>query len=164
MSLPGHVALGRVIGAFGIQGWIKLQSYTRPQGGILEYKHWRLDDRTWSVVEGHPQGNTVVAQLKGLDDRDVALALRGKEIEVERTALPPAEPGEFYWADLVGCKVVNVAGAALGTVQTLLENGPQDVLVVQGERERLIPFVAGPIVKYVDLASRTILLDWELDY
>lgn len=159
-----RVVLGRVVGAFGIQGWIKLQSYTRPQDGILDYKSWRLADKSWSLVEGHSHGNTVVARLQGLDDRDVALALRGKEIEVERAELPRVAPGEFYLADLVGCEVVNVSGAALGTVQSLIENGSQDVLVVQGERERWIPFVMGPIVKNVDLAARTILLDWELDY
>jgi 16S rRNA processing protein RimM len=104
-----------------------------------------------------------VAQLLGCEDRDAATALRGKEVAVPRAALPAAKENEFYWADLFGLKVVNVVGEELGVVVRIFETGANDVLVVRGERERLIPFVAAVIQK-VDLASGIIRVDWGADY
>ncbi|MBI3171480.1 MAG: ribosome maturation factor RimM [Hydrocarboniphaga effusa] len=160
----GRVALGHVTGVFGVQGWIKLSSYTRPEDGLLEYPRWVIRDKSWQVAEGRTHGASLVARLEGLQDRDAAMKLRGAEIEVERAELPPAKPGEIYWADLIGCEVVSGSGVLLGTVRSLYGNGAQDVLVVQGERQRLIPFVSGPIVQTVDLAARKIVVDWQPEY
>lgn len=160
----GRVALGHVTGVFGVQGWIKLSSYTRPAGSLLEYPRWVIRDKSWKVAEGRMHGVSLVARLEGLDDRDAAMKLRGAEIEVERAELPPAKPGEIYWADLIGCEVLSESGVSLGTVRSLYENGAQDVLVVQNERQRLIPFVTGPIVQVVDLAARKIVVDWQPEY
>ena len=77
--------------------------------------------------------------------------------------LPPLEDGDFYWAELEGLRVVTVEGAELGVVKRLMETGANDVLVVQGERERLIPYVAA-VVRNVDLDSRTIEVDWDKDF
>lgn len=159
-----RVALGHVAGVFGVQGWIKLSSYTRPATDLLDYPRWVIRDRPWTVAEGRMHGASLVARLDGLDDRDAAMKLRGAEIEVERAELPPAGPGEIYWADLIGCEVVSSSGVLLGTVRSLYENGAQDVLVVQNERQRLIPFVMGPIVQSVDLAARKVVVDWQPDY
>lgn len=158
-----RVSLGHVLGAFGIQGWIRIQSYTRPAEGVLDYRRWRLGDKVWEVEEGRPQGSSVVAKLKGLAGRDEAMALRGLEVQVERSEMPDAEPGEYYWFDLVGCEVHNLSGAELGQVESLFSNGAQDVLVIRGERERMVPFVP-EIVKHVDLGRKRIVLDWEPEY
>jgi len=157
---PGRVELGRVLGAFGIQGWVRLTSFTRPPEGILEYRQWHIGGDCREVVEGRRQGSTLVARLAGLSGREAAAALRGAAIEVDRSALPKAPAGTYYWADLLGCEVANEQGVKLGKLQSLFSTGAQDVMVVKGDRERLIPFVSGPIVKAVDLRKREITVDW----
>lgn len=167
-SSPGErdagerVELGRVLGAFGIKGWIRLQSHTAPPEGILRYKRWIIAGREWRVIEGRPQGTTVVASLDGLTDRDVAAAMHGGAIEVPRSALPKAKRGEFYWTDVLGAEVVSTSGARLGRLMSLTSNGAQDVMVVaDGEHERLIPAVAGAVVQGVDVKAKRIVVEWE---
>ena len=162
--MTGEVELGRVIGAFGIKGWIRLRSNTEPPEKILKYRTWQLAGREWKVVEGHAQAGAVVASLEGLTDRDDAAALEGETIGVSRSVLPKAKKGEFYWTDVLGSEVVSTTGASLGRLESLTSNGAQDVMVVQGERERLIPFVVGPIVIGVDPQSKRILVDWDPEY
>ena len=130
--MPGTVELGRVVGVFGVRGWIRLRSHTVPPEGILRYRRWHIGGREWQVVEGRAQGETVVAGLKGLEDRDAALALRGSTVEVARSALPKAKKGEFYWTDVLGSEVVSTRGAVLGTLDSVTSNGAQDVMVVAG--------------------------------
>jgi 16S rRNA processing protein RimM len=110
-------------------------------------------------------GKGVVAKLKGCDDRDAAAALMGMNIAIRREQLPAATEGEYYWADLVGLAVSNLEGVSLGVVEQLLETGANDVLVVvQGDVERLLPFVQGQFVKEVDLTNRRIIVDWDPEF
>jgi len=90
--------------------------------------------------------------------------MRGQEIAVRREQLPAAEEGEYYWVDLVGLRVETLDGSELGRVDHLMATGANDVLVVEGERQRLIPFVTGHIVKDVDLDAGVIRVDWQADY
>ena len=170
-----RVTLGRVAGVFGVRGWVKIVSYTRPAENLLDYSGWWLMHQGQEIksklVEGRAQGQGIVAQIEGqngqpITDRDVAARLIGAEIQVDRAALPELKEGEYYWADLVGLKVANEDGAELGQVESLTSNGAQDVLVLKGEDgvERMIPFVRGPIVKSVDLQQGLIVADWQLDY
>jgi 16S rRNA processing protein RimM len=115
-------------------------------------------------AQGHEQGKGMVAKLSGCDDRDAAVALVGAEIRIPRSALPKPKRGEFYWADLEGLDVVTVDGAPLGKVSHLFATGANDVLVVSGERERLIPYVTGQFVKKVDLDAGCITVDWDEDF
>jgi 16S rRNA processing protein RimM len=159
--MPGMVELGRVVGAFGIKGWVRLRSYTDPPEGILRYRQWHIGGREWKVVEGRGQPEGVVAALEGLQDRDAAAALRGAVVEVPRSALPKPKRGEFYWTDVLGSEVVSTTGAKLGTLASVTSNGAQDVMVVAGEVERLIPFVVGPIVQNVDPVAKKITVEWD---
>ncbi|HUR40922.1 MAG TPA: ribosome maturation factor RimM [Verrucomicrobiae bacterium] len=158
------VELGRVIGAFGVKGWIRVHSFTAPPEGILRYRKWLLAGREWKVVEGQWHGGAVVASLAGLVDRDAAQALNDETITVPRAALPKAKQGEFYWTDVLGSEVVSTQGAQLGRLESLTSNGAQDVMVVRGERERLIPFVIGAIVKNVDPKAKRIEVEWEPEW
>jgi 16S rRNA processing protein RimM len=166
--MDGMVVLGRISGIHGVRGEVKVFSETRERAGILDYPLWqlRLADG-WKEVRllgGHVQGSgVVVARLEGVEDRDQARALIGTEIAVRRAELPPAEPGTYYWTDLEGLTVVNLEGTVLGTVSHLFETGANDVLVVNGERERLIPYTRDA-VKAVDLAARTIRVDWDPEF
>ena len=169
----GRLTLGRVAGVFGVRGWIKVHSHTRPIDNLLDYSPWWIAGREGfeaKLIEGRVQGRGLVARITGpdgepIDDRDVAASLIGADIQVERARLPAPSPGEYYWFDLVGLAVRNEEGTALGVVDGLTSNGAQDVLVVQQDRtQRLIPFVQGPIVKSVDLPGKAIVVDWQPDY
>ena len=142
-------------------------SYTQPREAILDYDRWLLRQHgEWhsaSLEEGKRHGKTIIVRLDDVADRDAAVALIGCDIAVERTEMPATEEGSYYWADLEGSRVVHRDGTELGRVSGLLETGAHDVLVVQGERERLIPFVAGQIVLGVDLDEGVIRVDWEWD-
>ncbi|MGB5164889.1 MAG: ribosome maturation factor RimM [Woeseiaceae bacterium] len=161
------VVLGRIAGLFGVKGWVKVFSYTDPREAVLQHKlcSLRQDGRLRAVrlVEGKRHGKSVIARIDGIDDRDAAAALIGGELVVSRDALPQTAPGEYYWRDLEGLKVLRTDGTELGTVAYLLETGAHDVLVVQGDKERLIPFVQDKVIQDVDLAAGTISVDWEWD-
>ena len=159
--------LGRIAAPYGVKGWVRVLPFTAATGNLLRYRAWwighgeRLAER--QVAQARVHGAAVVAQLLGCEDRDAATVLRGNEVAVPRAALPATGENEFYWTDLFGLKVVNVLGQDLGVVARIIETGANDVLVVRGERERLIPFVAAVIQK-VDLASGIIRVDWGADY
>ena len=109
-------------------------------------------------------GTSVVAQLEGVDDRDQALDLRSSKVIVPRNRFPPPELGHYYWADLIGLRVENLDGIDFGGVIEVLSTGANDVLVVNNEKERLIPFIVGQFVKEVDLQKGTIKVDWDADF
>lgn len=161
------VTLGRVSGVFGVKGWLKVQSYTEPRDNIVRFSTWtlRLDgaERAFEVEDGHSHAGSVVAKLHGIADREQAREWTGAEIVVERERLPEPQPNEFYWTDLEGLEVRTVAGETLGRVAYLLATGANDVLVLGGTPERLIPFVVGPVVKQVDLEAKLIVVDWPQD-
>ena len=170
-----RVTLGRVAGVYGVKGWLRIDSQTRPAAKILKYADWWLRHEARSfrteVIEGRAHGNGIVAKItaedgEAIDDRDRAARLIGATIEVDRTALPVLPKGQYYWIDLIGLQVVSVSGAVLGTVRDMTSNGSQDVLVVVDEAgtQRLIPFVLKHIVKRVEMDEGRIVCAWEADY
>jgi 16S rRNA processing protein RimM len=168
---PSHatrpILLGRISGVFGVRGEIKIESWTDPREAIFRYQPWTLvrgeSSSPMAGVRGRTHGQALVATVPGVDDRDRAQELVGFEIRVPRSALPPPKPGEYYWVDLEGLNVVTVEGVALGTVSHLLETGANHVLVVHGDRERLIPFVQ-PYLVSVDFDASRIVVDWDPDF
>ena len=169
MSAQQYVVVGEVSGVFGIKGWIKVYSFTEPRENILTYSPWILrkgsELKSVEVLEGNLQGKAVVACLAGVTDRDVAASLGGYEIVIDSTMLPEPEEGEYYWRDLIGLQVETEQGVALGVVDYLLETGANDVLVVkEGEKERLIPFLQGSFVKNINLAARVMIVDWDPEF
>jgi 16S rRNA processing protein RimM len=163
-----RIVIGKVGGPFGVKGWIKLLSWTDPREEIAEYSPWQLKLREgwkdWEVEEFRPHGKGLAAKLVGLDDRDQAAALMGAEIAVWRDQLGETEPGQYYWADLVGLEVRHAGGQSFGRVEGLMATGNNDVLVVKGERERLIPFIQDQVIKGVDLGAGVITVDWDPDF
>jgi len=162
------VEMGRISGLYGVRGWVKLFSHTEPRENILRYSPWYLEiGGRWVPFElrgGRRHGKSVVAHLSGCDDRDAAARLLEHRIAVARDQLPPLAEGEYYWSDLIGLQVVTVGGVGLGAVSDLMETGANDVLVVAGERERLIPFTPGDVVQQVDLAGGVITVEWDPDF
>lgn len=168
---PGRrILVGRVVGAFGVRGEVKLESWTEPRSAIFGYRPWILRDargneRELTTVRGRQIGKGLSAEIPGVEDRDAAEAMRGVEVFVPRSALPKPAEGEFYWSDLEGLAVVTVDGVALGRVSHLFSTGANDVLVAHdGERERMIPFVRPQFVTGIDLAEGRITVDWDPDF
>jgi 16S rRNA processing protein RimM len=166
-SLCPAVVVGTVSGLHGLRGWVKVHSYTAPRENILTYSPWYLYlGGRWRAMEsreGRLQGKGLVARIAGCHDRDEAAGLLGADIAVRRDQLPVADD-EYYWTDLEGLRVLTVEGVDLGVVDHLFETGANDVLVVRGARERLIPYLPGPVVRSVDLRSRSMVVDWDPDF
>lgn len=163
------IAVGRLHGAFGVRGEVKLESFTDPVQAIARYQPWVLRDARGSerACEGakvRAGGKGLIATLPGIADKDAADALRGTEVLVPRSALPPPAPGEYYWVDLEGLRVVNTEGVDFGQVSHLFATGANDVLVAQGERERMIPFVQPDVVRSVDFDAGVVTVDWDADF
>ncbi|MEE8527594.1 MAG: ribosome maturation factor RimM [Gammaproteobacteria bacterium] len=163
-----RVILGRISGLFGVKGWVRLISHTDPREAILDYARWLIGrDADWhefQLAEGRRHGKAVIARLEGFVDRDQAGGLIGADIAIERHQLPAAEKDEYYWADLVGLEVVTTDGRALGQVDHLLATGANDVLVVRGENECLVPFICERVIQEVDLDAGVIRVDWDPDF
>jgi 16S rRNA processing protein RimM len=165
------IPVGKISGAFGVKGWVKVFSFTEPRANILQYSPLYLSRQgEWMEIKlsgGHVQGKGVVMGISNVTDRDQVQPLIGAELAIRKDQLEPAADDEFYWADLIGLKVENLEGDALGQVDHLLETGANDVLVVKADdqdKDRLIPFVLDEVVKQVDLEQQWIQVDWGKDY
>jgi len=190
-SSQHFVALGSVIGVFGVKGWIKVHSDTSPRENIVKFREWHLmpaqatTEANWNkvvVVDGRTQGKNIIAKLSGIDTPEQAAELRSQVIYVPRQDLPALVEGEFYWTDIIGFDVHDTQGALLGSVARLFETGANDVMVVRPERqddssdvandrnqghsetEILIPWVRDSVIVKVDLAAKNIQVDWDPDY
>lgn len=158
------ILLGRVVGTYGVRGWVKIHSECRPREALFQYKRFFIaENRVLQLRQGRLQGQSLVAHFVGIDDMNQAEALRGTELYVE--ALKPLPQGQYYWQDLIGLTVENRQGIVLGQVKTLFETGANDVLVVENEgREILIPYAIPRYLERVDLAAGRLYVDWEADW
>ena len=175
------VIVGKISGQYGVKGWIKVYSYTRPAAQILEYARWMLaaqpDSGDWqsvTVASVRRQSKKLLAKLAGIDDRSGADELLGQWIAVRPSQFPRLPRGEYYWSDLTGLGVVNQDGVELGVVAHLVETGANDVLVVRDDPanvaadttaaagERLLPWLPEVIVE-VDLEGGRIRVEWNPD-
>ena len=165
----GMILLGRVHGAFGIRGELKLESFTEPASAILRYQPWLVRDaqgreRTVADARGRETTKGLVASFPDVTDRDAAEAARGTEVFAPRSVLPRPKPGEYYWIDLEGLRVVNLEGADFGVVSHLFSTGANDVLVARGDRERMIPFLEPDYIRSVDFNAGVVTVDWDADF
>lgn len=167
------IVLGRIVAPFGIQGWVKIQPFGDDPLSWRKMPQWWVSPDDGAAAESwrplalrscRMQGKSLVAAFAESADRSAAEAMEGLYIGAPREALPATAADEYYWADLVGLRVENRAGEALGTVSGLISTGAHDVLqVADGDAERLIPFVAA-YVDGVDLEAGLIRVDWDRDW
>ena len=179
------VEVGRIVDAWGVKGWFKVQAFAADPQALFSSRRWFLKAPEGAlrpaaaalpgllkIMQSREHAGVVVAQAQDVADRGAAEALRGARVFVARASFPTPDKDEFYWVDLIGLAVLNRAGESLGRVVGLLDTGAHSVLRVlpegadpgQGEAaERLIPFVAA-YVDEVDQAGRRIVVDWGLDY
>lgn len=164
-----RVTVARIGAPHGVRGWMRVHSFTTPPENVFGYQPWHLQvGSEWKVLrlrEGRPHGKGLIASLEGVEDRDAARGLTGADVAVERATFGEADPGQYFWADLIGTRVENRGGAVLGEVDHLIDTGYQDVLVILGPKgeEILIPFVHDHFILDVDLARGCIRVDWEFD-
>ncbi len=162
------LCVGKISGVYGIKGWVKVHSYTGDRENILKYSPWRLQKdkqlKILNVITGRKQGKTIVVSLEGIENRNDAELLAGWDVFIGSEQLPKIEHGEYYWADLVGLKVVTTDGIDLGVVDYLIETGANDVFVVAGDKERLIPFLQQQTIIKIDLEEGLMIVDWDPDF
>jgi 16S rRNA processing protein RimM len=161
------ICVGHILGAQGVKGWVKVYSNTSPRVNIVNYSPWLVeqDDGLNPIgVSGREQGKHIVARLDGIEDRSHAEALAGCKLFINAAQLPGLENGEYYWSDLIGMTVETLQAEPLGVVESMLETGADDVMVLKGERERLVPFVLDEIVRTIDLENRRMIVDWPPEY
>jgi 16S rRNA processing protein RimM len=158
------IELGVVGAPFGVRGWVKLRSFTDPPDRLLQHRSLQLGVggswTTYKIEASGRSGGQLTAKLTGVNDRDQAQALRGAQVCVPRSELPPRDDKDFYRADLIGCEVVNLAGVRLGNVQHFIETPAQVLMVVRGEQEYWVPAVPQH-VRRVDLQARQVVVDWD---
>ncbi len=161
------VVLGKVAGTFGVQGWVKINSFTDPPDNILEYEELLIGGSGgWTQVEleaGRVTGKGVLGKIKGIETPEEARTRVGAELGVWRSHMPPPAPGEYYWSDLEGLEAESVSGERLGKVDHFRSTPAGTLIVIRGEREIWVPFVKDRIAK-VDLTGGRIVLDWSTDW
>lgn len=168
-----ELALERVvIGKFGrpqgIKGLVRVISFTEPRENILSYPDWSMQLRgVWHDVKRTHDDITpqhLITRIEGYTTREHVAELTNASIAVPKATLPSLEIGEFYWHQLVGMQVVHEQGQVLGTVESVFATGSNDVLVVVGEKRRLIPYLLNDVIQEINPDSRMITVCWDLDF
>lgn len=176
--------MGRILGAWGVKGWVRVQPFAREPQALFSSKRWFVKaaqapvagpvaqrSACLHIVLAKEHRDDVVAQVRGIEDRDAAQALRGFSLYVSRSSFPTPKDNEFYWVDLIGASVINRQRLVLGVVVGLIETGPHCVLRIRppavgddfpASQETLIPFVQA-YIDHVDLAARQVSVDWDLE-
>ena len=170
------ITVGRVLGAHGIRGWVRVRSFTEPEAQLLQYRPLFLKLKSGNALIELEDSKALTKgwalKLKNTDDRNAAELLKGIEIVMPSEQLPSLEDGEYYWRDLMGMEVIaqGLPKTVLGQVASMIETGANDVLVIEAtddsvdDRERLVPFVLDTYILAVDLESREILVDWDPEW
>lgn len=163
-----YIIIGKFGKAHGVRGWIKIIPSTDPATAILAYKPWYLkvgSNFTLIPIDNiQPKGNKILAHLQNLNDVDTIKYYTNKDIFIERSQLPELSNNEYYWADLEGLKVINQQDITLGTISYLFTSGSSDIMVIDGEKRHLIPFLRPQFVKNIDLKQKIMLVDWDAEF
>lgn len=163
------ILVGKIVGIFGVGGWVKIFSHTSPKANIFTYGPWQVKLKgqwqTLKVLAHRPHGKGLVAKLESYSDREQVRELIGCEVAIQRSQLPKSGKDEYYWAELIGLDVFTRDGLSLGKVDHMIATGANDVLVVKGEdRERLVPFIQGMYVEEVNIDEGLIRVDWDPEF
>ena len=164
-SNDDYIIVGKIGSTYGIQGWLKVYSYTNPVANISEFNPWYIENgENWAPIKVNDireHGKIIVAKFNGQSNPEEARLLTGKKIAIKRSQLPVLEKNEYYWSDLEGLTVIDQNGKTLGKVAYLIATGSNDVLVVKGTKEHALPYIQGDVIKKIDLEARVMHVDWE---
>lgn len=160
-----YIVVGRFGKAHGIKGAVTVQSFTEPTANILQYHPWFIKTKKgWEEIKidsAEQRGKLIIAWVDQVVDRDQASALTNQEIAVLESVLPKLPEGEYYWQQLIGLNVTNLNQVQLGKVTEMLATGANDVMVVEGGRKHLIPFLMDRYIQSIDLDTGEIIVDWD---
>ena len=163
-----EVIIGRISGVYGVKGWVKVFSYSRPRENIFSYGTWLIDQGTgWQsrrILDYKEQGKNLLALIDDISDRDLAQQLVGLDVAIDKGALPELSNGEYYWCELIGMDIFALDGNCLGRIVDIQETGANDVLIAEGEQRYLVPLVHDEIVQEVDVENKRIIVDWNPEY
>lgn len=157
------ICVGTIAGAFGVQGEVRLKSFTAEPTAIADYSPLTTEDgkNSYTVTLTRPINNGFAARLGGVKTKEEADALKGVKLFADRSKLPDLPDDEFYHTDLIGLEVYDTGGALLGKVKTVQNHGAGDLLEIHGaglSATVLIPFTL-EIVPTVDLKAGRIIVD-----
>ena len=173
MSQSDYILLGKISGAAGLKGLVKVFSHTDPRIQITQYKQWFLrrkgeDWKTVKLLGGRVQGKNIVAQLDGVNSRNQAEELVGSSIAVRCDQLKKLDKGEYYWKDLIGLSVETIEGVCLGKLDWIFNSGSNDVLIIKDtddkRTERMLPFLIDDVVISIDLEQSLMVVDWDPEF
>lgn len=173
MKIIHPIVLGKFGSAYGVRGWVRVYSYTENYKDIFKYdplfikrlnvfkkmhlEHWKYFHR-----------NNILAKIYGICDRNAANLLSNHEIIIDSSQLFILKTNEYYWKDLIGCKVIKINGSKLGYVENLIETGSNDVLIVRSNfgkkfrvKKRLVPFIEDQVIMDINLKKKVIQVDWD---
>ena len=167
-KLEEIVVMGKVLVPYGVNGWVKVYSFTEKIESFLIYKKLFLskDQKNWleiKVKDIKLHGKTIIANFSEIADRTQAESYKDYLIGVPKNLLPKLKEDQYYWNDLIGCEVLNLQNISFGLVDTFIKTGANDVIVVKGEIERLIPYTARIVLK-ADTINGKIIVDWDEDF
>ena len=163
------IYLGKITGVHGIKGWLKIQSFSSPTENILKYPLWIISNRGqegfYSVEQGRKHSNKIIVKLEKIDDRTKAESLINSKIKIRRSALPKLSNESYYWSDLEGLSVLNSKEKLIGIIDSLIETGANDVMVINTTKDKriLIPFAMHEIIKEVSIELNYVKVDWSID-
>ena len=167
-KLEEIVVMGKVLVPYGVNGWVKVYSFTEKLESFLTYKKLYLskDQKNWLEIKAKEikvHGKTIIAKFSEIADRTQAENYKNYLIGVPKDCLPQLNENQHYWNDLIGFEVFNLQNVSFGLVNTYIETGANDVIVVKGDRERLIPYTSMTVLK-IDTIKDKIIVDWDEDF
>jgi 16S rRNA processing protein RimM len=167
------IEVGTVIEAYGIRGALKIRPFSNDPVALIAAKEIWLSSvrlpqmRDFSVYKAKEHSGSVILELVGLTDREIALSFKSATVLIPRSKFPPLDDNEYYWTDLMGAEVHNLQNELIGTVKEIVDNSAQTVLIISEDekKQHLIPFVASFIIE-VDLnrTPKKIVVDWQKDW
>ena len=162
------VVMGKLLVPYGVNGWIKVYSFTEKLESFLIYKKLYLskNKKEWleiNIKEIKLHGKTIIANFLEIANRTEAENYKDYLIGVPKDYLPQLNENQYYWNDLIGFEVLNLQNISFGLVDTYIETGANDVIVVKGDKERLIPYTPMTVLR-VDTINHKIIVDWDEDF
>ena len=165
-SQDSKVILGKIVGHFGVRGWLKIFSYTNPREQITKYQEIKIDNDNlksdFKLEDWKIHGKQILLKIKKFDNRNDVEIFIDNQLIIDRKNLPELTEGQYYWNDLEGMEVQEIDGKKIGKVSHMIETGSNDVMVMENNKD-LIPFIFGEVVKKVDLEKNLIEVDWNWD-
>jgi 16S rRNA processing protein RimM len=164
----GFLPVGKIVGAHGVNGNLKVHSYAesvtvfKPGSSILAI-HAGKTEKSFAINWARPHGKSILLSFKGIEDRNTAESLIGAELFIDRTALPELEEGVYYWVDIIGLSVFTTDNQYIGRVESIMATGSNDVYVVKNKTkdeniEILIPAIESVVLE-INFENKTMRVE-----